>query len=102
MSGTNIGQILNRGILKTHSPGIKTRTRHSAGNGIKPLWGKTKDGVAIKGFVQDIESFAGKTLLKSANVGQDTGVVDADDKDAFIAAAKTGQWEREISVRTLA
>jgi len=28
--------------------------------------------------------------------------VDASDKDAFIAAAKTRQWEREKSVRTLA
>jgi catalase len=44
----------------------------------------------------------GQTLLKSANVGQDAGVVDAGDKDAFIAAAKTRQWEREKSVRTLA
>jgi catalase len=44
----------------------------------------------------------GQTLLKSANIGQDAGVVDADDKDAFIAVAKTRQWEREISVRTLA
>ena len=44
----------------------------------------------------------GRTLLKSANVGQDAGVVDADDKDAFIAAAKTRQWKREKSVRTLA
>jgi len=44
----------------------------------------------------------GQALLKSANVGQDEGVVDAGDKDAFIAAAKTRQWEREKSVRTLA
>jgi hypothetical protein len=29
-------------------------------------------------------------------------VVDTNDKDAFIAAAKTRQWEREKSVRTLA
>jgi Putative undecaprenyl diphosphate synthase len=28
----NIGQILIRSILSTHSPGLKTRTRHSAGN----------------------------------------------------------------------
>jgi catalase len=44
----------------------------------------------------------GQALLKSANVGRDAGVVDADDKDAFIAAAKTRQWEREKSVRALA
>ena len=44
----------------------------------------------------------GRALLKIANVGQDMGVVDTSDKDAFIAAAKTRQWDREKSVRTLA
>jgi catalase len=44
----------------------------------------------------------GQVLLKIANVWQDAGVVDTNDKDAFIAAAKTRQWEREKSVRTLA
>ncbi len=44
----------------------------------------------------------GQALLKAANVGPDAGVVDANDRDAFIAAAKTRQWEREKSVRTLA
>jgi catalase len=44
----------------------------------------------------------GRTLLKTANVGQDAGIVDANDKTAFIAAAKTRQWDREKSVRTLA
>ncbi|EIW19559.1 MULTISPECIES: catalase [Pelosinus] len=44
----------------------------------------------------------GQTLLKIANVGQDAGVLDANDKEAFIAAAKTRQWDREKSVRTLA
>jgi catalase len=44
----------------------------------------------------------GQALLKMANVRQDAGVVDTKDKDAFIAAAKTRQWDREKSVRTLA
>jgi catalase len=44
----------------------------------------------------------GQALLRIANVGQDAGVVDANDKDAFIAGAKTRQWDREKSVRTLA
>jgi catalase len=44
----------------------------------------------------------GQALLRIANVGQDAGVVDANNKDAFIAAAKTRQWDREKSVRTLA
>jgi catalase len=44
----------------------------------------------------------GKALLRIANVGQDAGVVDANDREAFIAVAKTRQWDREKSVRTLA
>ncbi len=44
----------------------------------------------------------GRALLKMANVGQDAGVVNTGDKGAFIAAAKTRQWAREKSVRTLA
>ncbi|MHB8108886.1 MAG: catalase [Syntrophorhabdaceae bacterium] len=44
----------------------------------------------------------GQAFLKIVNIGQDAGVVDANDKDAFIAAAKTRQWDREKSVRTLA
>jgi catalase len=43
-----------------------------------------------------------KVLLKTANIGRDTGVVSANDDNAFIAAAKTRQWGREKSVRTLA
>jgi catalase len=44
----------------------------------------------------------GQALLKIANVGRDRGLVDASDTDAFIAASKTRQWDREKSVRTLA
>jgi catalase len=44
----------------------------------------------------------GKELLKIANVGHDAGIVNANDKDAFIAAAKTRQWDREKLVRMLA
>lgn len=44
----------------------------------------------------------GQSLLKAADIGHDAGVVDASDVDAFIVAAKTRQWEREKSVRTLA
>jgi catalase len=44
----------------------------------------------------------GQALLKIANVGLDAGVVNTDDKDEFIAAAKTRQWDREKFVRTLA
>ena len=44
----------------------------------------------------------GPSLLKTANIGQDAGVVDASDNDAVITVAKTRQWDREKSVRTLA
>ena len=69
----------------------------------------SKEGAAID-FVRDafghLKAIAvdtgGQALLKIANVVPDAGVVDSNDKDAFIAAAKTRQWEREKSVRTLA
>jgi catalase len=44
----------------------------------------------------------GRAFLKIANVGQDAGVVDANENGVFIAAAKTRQWDREKSIRTLA
>ncbi len=44
----------------------------------------------------------GRMLLQHAHVVFDAGVVDAKDKEAFIAAAKTRQWTREKSVRHLA
>jgi catalase len=43
-----------------------------------------------------------KALLKTANIRNDAGVVGANDENAFIAAAKTRQWDREKSVRMLA
>jgi catalase len=69
----------------------------------------SREGAAID-FVRDafghLKAIAvdkgGQALLKIANVRQDAGVVDAVDKDAFIAAAKTRQWGREKSVRTWA
>ena len=35
------------------------------------------------------------SFLQTANIGKDVGVIDANDKDAFIAAAKTRRWDRE-------
>ena len=69
----------------------------------------SNEGAAID-FVRDafghLKAIAidkgGQALLTAANVGQDAGVVNAGDQDAFIAAAKTRQWDREKSVRTLA
>ena len=74
--------------------------------GVKAL---SKEGAAID-FVRDafghLKAIAidkgGQALLKIANIGQDAGVVEAANTNAFIAAAKTRQWGREKSVRTLA
>ena len=44
----------------------------------------------------------GLTVLSAAGIERDGGVVDASKPKAFIDAAKTRQWAREASVRTLA
>ncbi len=44
----------------------------------------------------------GRSLLKSAAIPSDPGVIDASDLKSFIASAKERQWNREASVRTLA
>lgn len=44
----------------------------------------------------------GQALLTRARIARDAGVVDAGETAAFITAAKTRQWSRERSVRTLA
>jgi catalase len=44
----------------------------------------------------------GEALLKMAGINIDSGVVALDALDRFLAVAKTRQWEREASVRTLA
>ena len=44
----------------------------------------------------------GQLLLDQANLKEDAGIIDADNTQAFIAAAKTRQWDREKSVRMLA
>jgi len=77
-----------------------------SGEGARAL---STEGAAID-FVRDayahLKAIAadkgGQLLLKSANVGQDAGVVSASEGVAFIAAAKTRQWDRERTVRTLA
>ena len=44
----------------------------------------------------------GEALLKTVVIEQDGGVIAIDTLDRFIAAAKTRQWDREASIRTLA
>jgi catalase len=43
----------------------------------------------------------GRALLKIVGIRPDAGVVDAGDTRAFITAAKTRQWKREPTLRTL-
>ncbi|MEO6102226.1 MAG: catalase, partial [Pseudoxanthomonas sp.] len=74
--------------------------------GAKQLLG---EGAAID-FVRDafghlkaIGADAGaQALLDKAGVQKDAGVVAASDNKAFVAAAKTRQWDREAKVRMLA
>jgi catalase len=74
--------------------GVKVLSKESAAiDFVRDAFGHLKAIAVDKG---------GQALLRIANVGQDAGVVDANDKEAFIAAAKTRQWDREKSVRTLA
>ncbi|WP_047537616.1 catalase [Methylotenera versatilis] len=44
----------------------------------------------------------GEVLVNKANITADKGVINASDIEAFISAAKTRQFDREKSVRTLA
>jgi len=44
----------------------------------------------------------GQTLLQEAGVHPDAGVIAANDLPAFMAAAKTRQWDREAALRVLA
>ncbi|MEP7301842.1 MAG: catalase [Caldimonas sp.] len=68
-----------------------------------------REGAAID-FVRDafghLKAIAidhgGQALLQKAGVEPDGGVVNGNDTRAFIAAARTRQWAREPSVRTLA
>ena len=68
-----------------------------------------KDGAAID-FVRNafghLKAIAvdagGRALLQVAGITPDAGVVSAADATAFIKAAKTRQWDREPTVRTLA
>jgi catalase len=68
-----------------------------------------KDGAAV-GFVRDafghLKAIAvdegGQALLVAAGIKPDEAVIAASNLKAFVAAAKTRQWGREPSVRTLA
>jgi catalase len=74
--------------------GAKTMSSESAAvDFVRDAFGHLKAIAADQG---------GQTLLKAANIGHDAGVLNVNDAAAFIAAAKTRQWSREESVRTLA
>ena len=69
----------------------------------------SRESVAID-FVRDafghLKAIAvdegGQTLLQKAQIEPDAGVIPANQPNEFIAAAKTRQWDREMSVRVLA
>ena len=74
--------------------GVKAMSKESAAiDFVRDAFGHLKAIAVDKG---------GQMLLRIANIGQDAGVVDAHDVNKFIAEAKTRQWDREKSVRTLA
>ena len=59
--------------------------------------------VSPGGDLQAIHADRGdRALLKTAGVGRNARVLDANDEDTFLAAAKTRQWIREESVGMLA
>jgi catalase len=69
----------------------------------------SKDAAAID-FVRDAYAHlkaigidqGGATLFQAAGLQTDDGVIEIQQLDQFMAAAKTRQWEREARVRTLA
>jgi catalase len=74
--------------------GAKALSKESAAiDFVRDAFGHLKAIAADKG---------GRALLKTANVGQDAGVMDTSDEEAFTVAPKTRQWDREKSVRPLA
>ena len=82
------------GEKKMHSFNLDdTDVTYSVDGNVRDAFGHLKAIAVDKG---------GQALLRRASVGQDVGVVDANGTDAFIAAAKTRQWDRENSARTLA
>ncbi|PWB24188.1 catalase HPII [Stenotrophomonas sp. SPM] len=71
--------------------------------------GLTKEAAAVEfvshawAHLKAIASDAGgQALLKAARVGNDAGTVEAEDAQAFLAAAATRQWAREPKLRLLA
>ncbi|WP_101925770.1 MULTISPECIES: catalase [Luteimonas] len=55
------------------------------------------------GHLKAIAADAGaQAVLKAGGIAKDAGVLDAGDAKAFIAAAKTRQWDREKMIRMLA
>jgi catalase len=80
-------------IILSSEAANKLSTEAAAIDFIRDAFGHLKAIVADKG---------GDVLLKIANIGNDAGVVEAVKIEAFIAAAKTRQWDREKSIRSLA
>ena len=87
-------------VFSTRSPiilsdeGAKALSRESAAiDFVRDAFGHLKAIAVDKGA---------QAFLRSAAIGRDAGVISSDDVAGFIAAARTRQWDREKSVRTLA
>ncbi len=73
--------------------GAKLAREAAAVDWFRDAFGHLKAIAACKGS---------QPILQAAGVEKDAGVVDPSDTDAFLAAAKTRQWDREPKLRTLA
>ena len=73
--------------------GAKLAKEAAAVDWFRDAFGHLKAIAACKGS---------QPILQAAGVEKDAGVVDPSDTDAFLAAAKTRQWDREPKLRTLA
>ncbi len=73
--------------------GAKLAREAAAVDWFRDAFGHLKAIAACKGS---------QPILQAAGIEKDAGVVDPSDVDAFLAAAKTRQWDREPKLRTLA
>ena len=80
-------------VLLTESAGQKLAKESAAVDFVANAWAHLKAIAFDAGAAP---------LLEAGNVGRDPGIVDAAQVPAFIQAAKTRQWAREPTLRTLA
>jgi catalase len=79
-------------LVLSAQAGKRLATEAAAVDFVRDAWGHLKAIAADAGA---------QTVLQAAGIGTDAGRVDAGNTRAFIKAAKTRQWAREPTVRTL-